>query len=68
VVADATQGSTRTRLLVKDGDEIEPGAVVTRTEILSKDGGIVGGIRSGAEILRRLLVFRDADQISIPLE
>jgi DNA-directed RNA polymerase subunit beta' len=68
VVADATQGSTRTRLLVKDGDEIAPGAVVTRTEILSKDGGIVGGIRSGAEILRRLLVVRDADQVSIPLD
>ena len=68
VEADATQGSTRTRLLVKDGDEIEPGAVVTRTEILSKDGGIVGGIRSGAEILRRLLVVRDADQLMIPLD
>ncbi|MGB3535765.1 MAG: DNA-directed RNA polymerase subunit beta' [Microcoleaceae cyanobacterium] len=67
VIADATQGSTRTRLLVKDGDEIEPGAVVTRTEILSKDGGVVGGIRSGAEILRRLLVVRDDDQLTIPL-
>ncbi|MGB3403216.1 MAG: DNA-directed RNA polymerase subunit beta' [Microcoleaceae cyanobacterium] len=68
VIADATQGSTRTRLLVKDGDEIQPGAVVTRTEILSKDGGVVGGIRSGAEILRRLLVVRDADQLMIPLD
>jgi DNA-directed RNA polymerase subunit beta' len=68
VIADATQGSTRTRLLVKDGDEIKPGAVVTRTEILSKDGGVVGGIRSGAEILRRLLVVRDADQLMIPLD
>ncbi len=68
VIADATQGSTRTRLLVKDGDEIEPGAVVTRTEILSKDGGVVGGIHSGAEILRRLLVVRDADQLMIPLD
>ena len=68
ILADTTQGSTRTRLLVKDGDEIEPGAVVTRTEILSKDGGIVGGIHAGAEVLRRLLVVRDADQITIPLE
>ncbi|WP_413163266.1 DNA-directed RNA polymerase subunit beta' [Capilliphycus salinus ALCB114379] len=67
IVADTTQGSTRTRLLVKDGDEIEPGAVVSRTEILCKEGGIVRGIRSGAEILRRILVVRDADQMKIDL-
>ena len=67
IVADATQGSTRTRLMVADGDEIEPGAVVSRTEILCKDSGIVSGIRSGAEILRRILVVRDADQMKIDL-
>jgi DNA-directed RNA polymerase subunit beta' len=67
IVADATQGSTRTRLLVKDGDEIEPGAVVSRTEILCKETGIVSGIRSGTEILRRILVVRDADQMKIDL-
>lgn len=61
IVADATQGSTRTQLLVKDGQEIEPGAVVSRTQILSKDGGIIGGIKSGAEVIRRVLVVRDAD-------
>ncbi len=67
VVADATQGSTRTRLLVKDGDEIEPGAVVSRTEILCKDNGVVSGIRSGSEIQRRILVVREADQVKIEL-
>lgn len=67
IIADSTQGSTRTRLLVHDGQEIEPGAVVTRTEILGKDGGVVGGIRSGAEILRRCLIVRDSDMITIEL-
>jgi DNA-directed RNA polymerase subunit beta' len=67
IVADATQGSTRTRLLVKDGDEIEPGAVVSRTEILCKDEGIISGIRSGTEIQRRILLVRDADQVKIDL-
>jgi DNA-directed RNA polymerase subunit beta' len=67
VIADATQGSTRTRLLVKDGDEIEKGAVVTRTEIMCKEDGIIQGIRSGSEILRRCLVVRDIDQMTIQL-
>ncbi|MGC9524951.1 MAG: DNA-directed RNA polymerase subunit beta' [Limnospira sp.] len=67
IVADSTQGSTRTRLLVRDGQEIEPGAVVTRTEILGKDGGVVGGIRSGAEVLRRILLVRYDDMIRIDL-
>lgn len=66
-VADTTQGSTQTRLLVEDGMEIEPGAVVTRTEILSKEAGIVRGIRSGTEILRRILVVRDSDRVTIDL-
>ncbi|WP_156093105.1 DNA-directed RNA polymerase subunit beta' [Planktothrix serta] len=65
VIADATQGSTRTRLLVHDGLEIEKGAVVTRTEILCKEYGIIQGIRSGSEILRRCLVVRDVDQTTI---
>ncbi|NJK37191.1 MAG: DNA-directed RNA polymerase subunit beta' [Oscillatoriales cyanobacterium RM2_1_1] len=65
IIADVTQGSTRTKLLVEDGQEIEPGAVVSRTEILSKDGGIVSGIRSGAEIIRRILVVRDVDRVMI---
>jgi len=65
VTADATQGSTRTRLLVQDGQEIEKDAVVTRTEILCKEDGIIQGIRSGSEILRRCLVVRDVDQMTL---
>ncbi|MGE5656076.1 MAG: DNA-directed RNA polymerase subunit beta' [Actinomycetota bacterium] len=64
VAADPTQGSTVTRLLVKDGDAIAPGAVVARTEILCKEAGVVGGIREGiSEAVRRVLVVRDADMI-----
>jgi DNA-directed RNA polymerase subunit beta' len=65
VAADQTQGSTLTRLLVKDGDQIAPGAVVARTEILSKEAGEVRGIREGSEAVRRILVMRPADQIVI---
>lgn len=62
VAADQTQGSTNTRLLVKDGDQIAPGAVVARTEILAKEAGEVRGIREGGEAIRRILVMRPADQ------
>ncbi len=64
VSADQTQGSTHTRLLVKDGDQIAPGAVVARTEIQCKEGGEVRGIRDG-ETVRRILVVREADQMTI---
>jgi DNA-directed RNA polymerase subunit beta' len=62
VAADQTQGSTCTRLLVQDGDQIVPGSVVARTEILCKEAGEVRGIREGAEAIRRILVVRDADR------
>ncbi len=65
--ADPLGGSTSTRLLVSDGDEIAPGAVVARTEIQCKDAGEVRGIREGAEAIRRVLVVRDADRITVPL-
>ena len=52
--------------MVKDGDEIEKGAVVTRTEIMCKEDGIIQGIRSGADIVRRCLVVRESDEL--PLE
>jgi DNA-directed RNA polymerase subunit beta' len=64
VSADQTQGSTHTRLLVKDGDQIAPGAVVARTEIQCKEGGEVRGIRDG-ETVRRILVVREADQMTL---
>ena len=65
--ADPLGGSTTTRLLVEDGDEIAPGAVVARTEIQCKEAGEVRGIREGAEAIRRVLVVRDADRITVPL-
>lgn len=68
VIADQTQGSTQTRLLVTDGDQIEPGAVVARTEILCKEAGEIRGIRQGGEAIRRVLVVRDADRVTLGLE
>ncbi|MEK0180927.1 MAG: DNA-directed RNA polymerase subunit beta'' [Oscillatoriales cyanobacterium] len=66
VSADPTQGSTHTRLLVEDGQEIAPGAVVARTEILCKEAGTVRGIREKiGEPVRRLLVMRDVDAVTI---
>jgi DNA-directed RNA polymerase subunit beta' len=65
IAADAVQGSTRTRLLVEDRQQIAPGAVVARTEILCKQGGVVRGIRKGADIVRRLSVVREDDMVVI---
>lgn len=67
IVADQTQGSTLTRLLVEDGQQIEAGAVVARTEIQCKEAGEIRGIRAEGEAVRRVLVVRDADRIQIPL-
>ncbi len=61
VTAELTQGATRTRILVSDGDRINPGAVVARTEILCKQAGEVRGIREGVELVRRVLVVTDED-------
>ena len=66
--ADPLGGSTTTRLLVEDGDEIAPGAVVARTEIQCKEAGEVRGIKEGAEAIRRVLVVRNADRITVPVE
>lgn len=59
--------STSTRLLVQDGDQIEPGAVVARTEICCRNPGIVRGIREGAEATRRILVVSESDRFSVDL-
>lgn len=63
--ADQTQGSTNTRLLVNDGDDIEPGAVIARTEIRCKEAGEIRGIREDLESVRRVLVVRDADRMVV---
>lgn len=65
IAADPTQGSTLTRIMVKDGDQIAPGAVVARTEIQCKESGEVQGIREGAEAIRRVLVVRDVDLMTV---
>lgn len=65
IAADATQGSTHTRLLVEDGQEIPPGAVIARTEIQCKDPGEVRGIREGSEAIRRVLVLRNSDSFTL---
>ncbi len=63
ITADATQGSTHTTLEVEDGQTIAPGSVVARTQILSKEGGIVRGVQRGTEAVRRCLVLRHSDMI-----
>jgi DNA-directed RNA polymerase subunit beta' len=68
VVADQTQGTTQTRILVQDGDQIAPGAVVARTEIQCKDGGEIRGIREGVEAIRRILVVRQEDLFTADTE
>jgi DNA-directed RNA polymerase subunit beta' len=65
ITADATQGSTQTTLEVHDGLSIAPGSVVARTQILSKEGGIVRGVQKGTENVRRCLVLRDTDMITL---
>ncbi|MEO0967951.1 MAG: DNA-directed RNA polymerase subunit beta'' [Cyanobacteria bacterium J06639_18] len=64
IAADATQGSTQTKLEVKDGDTITPGAVVARTQILSKGGGMIRGVQKGVEAVRRCLLLRGNDTIT----
>ncbi len=65
IVADATQGSTQTSLEVQDSQTIAPGAVVARTQILCKEGGIVRGVQKGTEAVRRCLVLRHSDMIKM---
>ncbi len=65
ISADATQGSTQTTLEVQDGLTIAPNAVVARTQILCKDGGTVRGVQKGSENVRRCLVLRHSDTVTI---
>ncbi|MBE9207895.1 DNA-directed RNA polymerase subunit beta'' [Nostoc sp. LEGE 06077] len=65
IVADATQGSTHTTLQVQDGQSIAPGAIVASTQILCKEGGIVRGVQKGTEAVRRCLVLRHSDMITM---
>ncbi len=62
---DNLSGNTYTEALVTDGQKIAPGAVVARTEIRCKNPGEVRGIRQGAESVRRVLVVREQDRVTI---
>ncbi len=68
VVADQTQGSTQTRILVEEGQQVEPGSVVACTEIQCKEAGEVRGIREGEEAIRRVLVMRQSDRVIVDLQ
>jgi DNA-directed RNA polymerase subunit beta' len=65
ITADATQGSTTTSLEVEALQTIAPGAVVARTQILCKEGGIVRGVQKGSETVRRCLVLRHTDMVKV---
>jgi DNA-directed RNA polymerase subunit beta' len=57
-----------TRVLVTDGQEIAPGSVVGTTEILCLENGTIQGIREGVEAIRRILVVREDDKISMEFD
>lgn len=61
---DPHSGEVQTRVMVEDGQEIEKGATIARTEIQCKSSGEVQGIREGAEAIRRVLVVRDSDVVT----
>jgi DNA-directed RNA polymerase subunit beta' len=65
ISADATQGSTQTTLEVEEGLTIPPGAVVARTQILCKEGGLVRGVQKGLDTVRRCLVLRHNDMMTV---
>lgn len=66
--SDPHSGTVQSRILVSDGQQIPPGAVVSRTEIQCKEKGEIRGIREGNEAIRRILIVRDADRISLTLD
>ena len=67
IEADPLGGKVQTKVLVKEGDVIPPGAVVARTEIQCQEAGVVQGIRRGFEATRRILIVRDADLLTLDL-
>lgn len=63
-----TEPNIITRVLVEDGQEIPPGAVVATTEILCQENGTIQGVKEGVEAIRRILVVRENDLITIDTE
>ncbi len=64
-VAEPGHGNVITRILVSDGDQIDPGSVVARTEILCKQAGEVHGINESGESVRRVLLVTDANRLTV---
>ncbi len=62
---ETTENTIKTRLLVKDGDHIEPKAVVARSEILARQKGTVRGIKQEGEAVRRLLIMPDSASVVV---
>ncbi len=57
-----------TRVLVKDGQQVPPGATIGITELLCQEDGIVQGVREGQESIRRILVVRSGDLYTLETE
>ncbi len=66
--SDPLGGASKTELVVEDGEQIGPGAVVARTEIQCKEAGIIRGINEGQENIRRILIERQADRHVVDCE
>ncbi len=66
-VADQVSGSTRTRILVQDGERIPPGAEIARTEILAKGSGRVQGVSFTQSAVRRILLVAEEDMLTVPI-
>ncbi|MEM8777311.1 MAG: DNA-directed RNA polymerase subunit beta' [Cyanobacteria bacterium P01_G01_bin.49] len=64
---DPHGGIIKTTVLVEDGQQISPKAVVAKTEIQCREDGEVRGIKSGIEAIRRVLVVRDEDLTTITI-
>jgi DNA-directed RNA polymerase subunit beta' len=65
---DPLGGNIHTRLLVEDGQEIPPGAVIARTEIQCRENGQVRGIKEAGEAIRRILIMRESDVVQVELD
>ena len=63
--SDPLGGASKTQLIVEDGDQISAGAVVARTSIQCKETGIVRGINEGEESIRRVLIEREVDCLTL---
>lgn len=62
--ADPYSGEIKTRVLVKDGQEIASGETIAQTEIQCKSAGEVRGIPQEGETIRRILIVRDLDLVT----